>query len=372
MIDVVEDFVYPNQSEAYRSAFQKWRRKPHNRYAFTFTKDSKEATFSENKAILRETPSAVEQKILRQLGYLIGCVLLLYLVLENVLDKLIVFVMNRMGMDIEMLFLGSYLYGDEKYVFFVTTVVNILKYLLPALVLQLVLRLPLRVSMPTKVRRPKELLLGVCLTMLLSTGLGVFCVSRSAELEKYRLIASAVDDKNQPIVFYMLLTIFVFPLIAELLLHSSMFQVLRQFGDHFAITAVTVIAALLGHNLQDTVRMGIMTLVFSVFVIRTGSFWTACFLHIVHEIYMFALYYIESVGGIYSLLWWVTVLLPCLVSLLVGIFLILRHYKSAAATHNNHTYLRWYDKLSAFFSAMPMLSLGIVCIAMLVIFTVIV
>ncbi len=367
MIDVVEELAYPNQSEAYVESYRKWRRKPQNRYAFAFRKDSKEVAFSENKAILKDSPSAAEQKTLRQLGYLLGCALILYLVIENVMDKLIVFIMNSRGMDIEMLFLGSYLYGDEKYVFFVTTIVSILKYALPALMLQLVLRLPMRVSMPLKVRRPKELLLGICLTMLLSTGFGVAFISRSAELEKYRLISSVVDDGDQAIVFYMLLTIFAVPLITEFLLHGCMFQVLRQFGDQFAIGAISVIASLLGHNLQDAVRMGIMTLIFSIFVVRTGSFWAAAMLHIVHEIYMFALYYIETMSDLYSPLWWVTVLLPCFLSLSVGIYMLLRHYEPEVNKTKHHTHLSWYDKAAAFFSAMPMLCLVIVCIVLTVI-----
>ncbi len=366
-IDVVEASVYPNQSEQYRMQFRDWRRKPQNRYAFAFIKDLKESSFSENMAILNETPSSVEQKSLRNIGFLIGTVLILYLVLENVMDKLIVFVMNHLGLDIEMFFLGSYLYGDGRHVFLVSAVINLLKYLVPVVVLGIALRLPVRVSHPQLVRRPKELLLGICVTMLLSVVLGLFCVSRSAELEKYRMLTSAAEAGNFQLLLHLFMSLLVIPLMAELLLHGSMFQVLRQFGDYFAIYVVSLLAALLAHNVQDAVRMGIMTLIFSVFVVSTGSFWTAVLLHVIHEIYMFALYYWESTDGLYSIHWWLMILLPCLVCLITGAYLLHQRYRSGKNVHNNITYLKWYDKAAAFFSALPMLSLVIVCLMLMVI-----
>ncbi|MBQ7014134.1 MAG: CPBP family intramembrane metalloprotease [Oscillospiraceae bacterium] len=366
-IDVVEASVYPNQSEQYRTQFRDWRRKPQNHYAFSFIKDLKESSFSEDMSILKETPASVEHTALRRLGFLIGSALVLYLVLENVLDKLIVFIMNHMNLDIEVMFLGSYLYGDGKYVFYVSAAVNLLKYLVPALVIGIALRLPRRVSHPMKLQRPKELLLGICITMLFSVLLGLFCVSRSTELEKYRMLSSAADAGNFQLLLHLIMSLLIIPFAAELLLHGSMFQVLRQFGDYFAIYVVSLIAALLAHAPQDALRIGIMTLIFSIFVVSSGSFWTAVLLHIIHEIYMFALYYWESTDGLYSVHWWLLILLPCLICLITGAYLLHQRYRSGKNVNNNVTYLKWYDKAAAFFLSLPMLSLIIVSLMLIVI-----
>ena len=48
IIDVVEEFRCPYQTERYQAAYREWRRKKSNRYAFRFTRNTKESAFSEN------------------------------------------------------------------------------------------------------------------------------------------------------------------------------------------------------------------------------------------------------------------------------------------------------------------------------------
>lgn len=367
VIDVVEDFTCPCQSDAYRSAYQKWRRNEKNPYAFRCTRNPKEAAFSDRKAVADQTPASIEQGVLSRLGYLIGSLLVLYLVLENLLDKVIVFIMNAMGMQIDVLFWGSELYGDEKSVFLVVFLINTLKYVIPGILMMLFLRLPARVSMPMRISHWQELLYGAALTMLLSAGVGMFLVSSSDELEKYKLICNAVEMEDKRMLVYMLFTIFVLPILMEFLLHGAMFQVMRQFGDSFAILTITILAASLMHNFQDALRVAIMTLTFSCFVIRTGSFWTAVLLHIVHEIYMFALFYIETFGQEYSLQWWMTIILPCSVGIVSALYMILHKPIHEQELPKNTTFLKITDKLYAFFSSLPMLGLLITCLVMTII-----
>ncbi len=367
MIDVVEDFAFSNQSEQYRTAFQKWRRRPKNRYGFSFTKNPKETSFSEQQAVIKETPASVERSTLQSLGYLLGCIFLLYLVIENVVDKVILVIMNAMGMRIDSFFLGTYMYGDERTLFIFSIIINLLKYVLPALVLQIILRFPIRVALPAKIRHPQQLLFGISLTMLLSAGLGMFCVSQSEELQKYHLISNALGTEDSWIVFYILYTIFVMPLLIEFFFHGCLFQMLRQFGDYFAIFSVSVVAGLLMHNLQDGIRVGMMTLTISYFVIRTGSFWTAVWMHIVHEVYMFALFYIETFDAPYSLQWWATVLLPSIVAVAVGVYVLLKQVRSEEKVMEHGTYLKWHEKAWTFATSMPMLSFILLSLSMLLI-----
>ncbi len=371
IIDVVEDFSCPSQTEAYRTAYQKWRRMEKNRYAFRCKKHPKEATFSESKAVVTETPAQIEQGVLNRIGYLIGCLLIMYLVVENVLDKLIVLVLNAMGFHVAMPFWGSAIYGDETAVFISVLIVSVLKYLLPALLLQLVLRMPLRVSLPMRVAKADTLLFGIVLIMMVSAGLGMFLVSSSDELEKYKLICNAVGMENHRMVLYMLFTIFAIPIMSELLLHGALFQLLRQFGDGFAMIVVSLLVACLMHNFQDSLRAGLVTFIISYFVLRSGSFLTAILLHIVHEIYMFALFYIETFGEVYSLQWWMTILMPCILGLPAGFYMLWHRNASDEELLKNKTFLKLPDKIIAFFSSFPILGLVISCIALTVITAVI-
>ncbi len=369
LIDVVEDFEAPNQTEGFRGAFRKWRRQE-NPYAFHVTQNPKETSFSESKAMVGTSPAKTEQGVLYRLSYLIGCLLILYLVIENILDKIIVSIMHAMGMHIQLLFWGSDLYGDERNVFLVIVLINTLKYLLPVLLLHYFLRMPMRVSMPATITNPQELLFGVVLTMMLSVGCGLFSVTNSDELDKYKLICNAVGVDDKRMLLYTLFTVLIMPILIELLLHGAMFQVLRQFGDTFAITAVTFLAAIIMHSVQDVLRIAIMTLAFSYFVIRTGSFWTSVILHIVHEIYMFVLFYIETFESVFTPLWWVMMLMPCVVGILTGAYMLFHEPETERTMTKNETFLTFADKCRAFFSSLPIIGLIVICVMLVVISTV--
>ena len=203
--------------------------------------------------------------------------------------------------------------------------------------------------------------------MFLSVGMGMFCVPKSAELEKYRVISDTTGVDEEKMVYYVLFMVLIVPVVAELLLHGCMFQALRQFGDAFAIGTVTLLSALMTHNLQDGIRIGMITLTISYFVIRSGSFITAVFLRIVHEIYMFTLSYIEIMGSVYSVQWWLIVLLPCVVGTATGIYLLLTHKLRQDKIQYSYTYLNTWDQATAFYTAMPMVIYIISCVLLFVI-----
>ncbi|MBQ8926841.1 MAG: hypothetical protein IJ055_01025 [Oscillospiraceae bacterium] len=104
IIDVVEDFVCPQQTDGYRTAFRNWRRRRGNPYALCFTRNPKESSFSEDRTAVKETPAHAEQAVLGRLGYLIGFALLMYPFVEYVLQWVTVTVLQATGAHIEMVF----------------------------------------------------------------------------------------------------------------------------------------------------------------------------------------------------------------------------------------------------------------------------
>lgn len=367
IIDVVEDVSFPYQTSDYQEDFRDWRRRKQNPYAFRFTKNPKEATFSESQTLTAQSPAKAEQAVLNRIGTMMGILLLGYLLIENVLDKAVVLLMRLMHLHIELVFLGeTHLYGDEKLVFWVSFLIHLLKYLVPAVLMQVILRLPLRVSLPSTLRNPYHLIPGIVLTMVLSVGMGMVGISHSAELEKYRLILSTNDTEDKKIIFYILMMIFVIPLVSELLLHGCLFQALRQFGDNFAIVSTVILAAVMTHNAPDALRIGLLHLTISYYVIQTGSFGAAVLLRITHEIYMFALFCLESTDNIYSSEWWLMVLIPCALGAVMGIYILL-HKKQKAPPIQNQTYLNMQEKLAAFFTPLPMTAFLICCVMLLII-----
>lgn len=367
LIDIVEDFTCPHQTHGYTMAYRDWRRRKKNRYAFRFSRNPKETAFSEDQSVIRDTPAQEEKSVLRRIGSLIGCALVLCLTIENILDKLLVLLFGHLGIPVGMLFLGEIrMYGEEWAVFCVAAIIYLLKFLMPAILLAVSLRMPIRVGMPLYISNFPRMLSGVLVMMLASMLLGMFMVSRLAEMEKYRIISNAVGAEDRRVILYLLFTVLIVPLSTELLLHGCMFQVLRQFGDTTAVVLTTVLAALLTHNLQDALRIGLVTLLISCFMVMTGSFLTAVLMHITHEIYMFVLFYIEVFGGERTLWWWLLVLIPCVMGAAAIIYLVLTRKKYAEGKFGVVTYLSIMDQASAFFSAMPMMFFSVSCVLLMV------
>ena len=146
-----------------------------------------------------------------------------------------------------------------------------------------------------------------------------------------------------------------------------MFQAMRQFGDMFAVITTAVLAVALTHNIWDTLRVGLVHLTISYYLIKTGSFWSVILIRIVHEIYMFALFCMETYEAVYSLEWWLMLLVPCILGSAVGISMILQRKKVHESMAENTTYLTMHEKLTAFFTTMPMVSFFICCVLLMVV-----
>ena len=128
-------------------------------------------------------------------------------------------------------------------------------------------------------------------------------------------------------------------MITELFLHGCMFQALRQFGDDFAVISTSILAAALTHNLPDAFRIGLVHLLISCYLIYTGSFCSAAILRMIHEIYMFALFYIESSNSAPSVQWWIMMLIPCVICTCTSIYLFLKTMIRRSAESDFHLYI---------------------------------
>ena len=138
--------------------------------------------------------------------------------------------------------------------------------------------------------------------------------------------------------------------------------------DIFAITVTAILAAALTHNIFDAIRIGLVHLTISYYLIHTGSFWSAVCLRVVHEIYMFVLFYLETLDNIGSVQWWIVILLPCMICAGTGIYILLNKKKQVVKSVQNVTYLNLTEKLEAFFTAMPMVAF-LICSVLLLIIT---
>ncbi|MBQ8926840.1 MAG: CPBP family intramembrane metalloprotease [Oscillospiraceae bacterium] len=250
--------------------------------------------------------------------------------------------------------------------FWLAAVLYVLKYSVPALAIAVMLRLPLRVAYPMHLHSQEMLLHGFGGMLMVSALTGALFIRHSADLERYRVLSDGSTDSDSRLVVYLLLSIFVLPLAAEILLHGPLFQVLRQFGDGFAAITVSLLAALLMHHAADGIRMGLVTLVLSYYLLRTGSFWAAACLRVVHEIFLFGLYCLGAFGEMYTLRWWLTLLIPFLIGAAIMLLAGRLAGNARRPGYRNRTYLRSYEKGYAMFTTLPMAAFVLVSMVLTV------
>ena len=89
IVDVVADSNYGTVSEAYNTAFRKWRNREENNYAFRCRKRRNEAVYVEGKGYHEPDPAAEERRAMTQAHMIIGIALFAYLLIENLLTAML-------------------------------------------------------------------------------------------------------------------------------------------------------------------------------------------------------------------------------------------------------------------------------------------
>lgn len=61
MIDVIDEFDYSTQNDAYNEKFRAWRSRKNNPYAFSFEKNQRESVYIEGRGFIENSLEAVEK-----------------------------------------------------------------------------------------------------------------------------------------------------------------------------------------------------------------------------------------------------------------------------------------------------------------------
>ena len=89
-----------------------------------------------------------------------------------------------------------------------------------------------------------------------------------------------MPDSKAVLVLFLILHIIIIPIISEIHTRGALLQLLRQFGDGFAIVVTALLTALITYNLNTFCYMFVSALVIGYFTVRTGSIITAVLMRI--------------------------------------------------------------------------------------------
>ncbi len=360
IVNVVEDFNYDTQTEEYNTVYKKWRNDKDNPYTFNYVKNKKEKTFIDGKGFIQEDPKSAEKHILSKISITVGISLLIYFFIDGIGGELIVWILNMFNINISSVLFSTEFMGNEWAVLSVNVFISVLKYVIPVLILMNVFKMPLKITVTTKLTDKYELIGGVSIAIILMVLISIFTNNSPIEFTSRTFFLSnqiLYEDYNLlAIFFYYLFEILIVSVLIELFLHGALLHVLRQFGDIFALATTTAISIVLIHNYTQCIPFAIMTLVSGIFILRSGSILTGFLVRIAFNMYFFSIMLINSNLNSSDSLTKAYFMVTFFLAGVFGCAVFFGKHSRKTKLVNNSTYLTLYEKVSTFAMTFPMVT----------------
>ncbi len=248
--------------------------------------------FIEKSAV--ETEKNVLGRIFRQ----IGLAMLIWIVFDDIICRITVFLLDLCGLNIHTNFFSSMIYGGNVEIAAVLIVSSLIKMTVPLIFLHFVFKLPWRAEIMQKMNDPKALIGAIAMTFIACTAVSIPTAYSSETKEFYEIFTGLDADVSvwtqKEFVVYTIFHIIILPVISEFFFRGAMFNVLRQFGDLFAVIMTSLIAGLLTQDLRSMFAVILISLVASFGMLGSGTIFTAIAVNIVYKMYDLTLIIIEN------------------------------------------------------------------------------
>ena len=298
IINVVDQFDYSTQNDVYNEKFRTWRSNKENPYAFNFIQNRKESIFVDGKGFENKSAVSAEQECISKIMYLAGIAMLMWIVIDNILGKIVVSIFDLFNFDIHTSFFNTGFYGGSAEIITSLISIGFLKLLVPWLFLRNSLKMPRQLENMSTLNHTSELIGAICMTMSIGavTSLPNIYSNRTWQLFNYfHSINADISVWNQEqFVLYTIFDIIIISILTELLFRGAIFGALRQFGDIYAIIVTSAMAGLLVQDFREFPAALLISAVASVSMLRSGTIFTAIFVQIFFKMYRLALVLLEE------------------------------------------------------------------------------
>ncbi|MDE5569427.1 MAG: CPBP family intramembrane metalloprotease [Ruminococcus sp.] len=297
IVDVIDEFDYSTQNESYNEKFRKWRRKNGNPFAFSFAENKKESIYIDGRGFIANSAVDAEKKVLANIFYYIGLASLIWIVVGDVLSKVIILVFDLCGVNIHNNYFSSVIYGGSTEIVITIILITLAKVLFPLFFLHFKFKLPAKVEFMSSMNNSMALLGAISTALIVCTATSVPSAYSSESKEIYEFFKNIETDISvwgqTEFIVYTIFDIVIISIIAEIFFRGAMFAVLRQFGDPFAIMITSFMTMLLSQNLQTMPAVLLISITASYGMITSGTMFTSIAVVIVYKMYELALTIIE-------------------------------------------------------------------------------
>ncbi len=293
VISVIDEFDYSTQSDSYNESFIAWRKNKKNPYAYNFALNKKETVYIDGQGFVNESAADAEASVMNKLLSLIGIAVLVIVAIENVFGKVLVQILDAVGVDVHNAFFNSVIYGGCSEVAMVLVIITSLKLIIPMIIMRTQLRMPLRNSIPLTTKNSLELIAAIAAALIVSVVVGIPYAFSDESTEVYQFFRQYNADMSlwgqEEFVVYSFFDVIVVSVFFEILFRGAMFTALRQFGDIYAVVITSVVSGLVMQDLNAMFGVMAISAIASIGMLRSGSILTPILVRIVYKMYIFAL-----------------------------------------------------------------------------------
>ncbi|MGN0641872.1 MAG: lysostaphin resistance A-like protein [Huintestinicola sp.] len=337
------------QDKEYNESYRKWRMDHKNDYGLYLADNSDEYTYRNGEGFIVEYPEAAERSALSRVHVTIAAGLILTALITAVLTIGLPILARRHGIFV-VHSSANYFSGDTNPAIVCNYLLEIVTRCVPFLYVYLKLKMPLKLLIPTKITNkplfwesiPAAFITyGIC--MLFTSGYAAIlrCVGICQDASLW------MPEGKVPFFFAVLLNTIIVPVLSEIMSRGVFMQMLKQFGDGYALMLTSIISAMFAGNLTTFFSIFTMSLVAGYFMLRSGSIFSAIILHVITSSMTFWLSYLDSgvvspeLSGLIRLL----VTFVCLVSGLCFCIIFMRRHSDKISLPMTNMYLSGTEKL---------------------------
>ena|GEM_PF-4872761 len=353
-IDILEDFVCCSENQRYNKEYQHWRRHTNTPFMYRYSGDANENIYVEGGTQQKTSAAASERQALTHCGDAVGMAMLLFLLAELIGRPILTALLRLFGVQIHMDFIAQSTPGSQWAETGAQIFIILLKFGLPAVILLHFCKIPRKIAAPVLFGGIPETIAAVGFGMLIA------CIhSLTAHSEDVELVQRMFNYKDiAAVVAFAAFDIFLTPILAELLLRGCILQLLRQFGDGFAIAVTACIAFLCPNTLPDRISALLIGLASGYLMLRSGSILKCIIIRVIYTTMVYARLILVSEAQ-RILLWQYTLLLASAGMLAIAAYAQVRRGK--IRLEQNQTVLEDREKLFALtqsVAALPWLAIA--------------
>ncbi|MCM1507832.1 MAG: CPBP family intramembrane metalloprotease [Ruminococcus flavefaciens] len=368
IIDVVEEFDYSTQNKNYSNAFRKWRKNKSNPFAFNFSVNKKESIFIDGKGFVSNSPAESEHETISRIFFVIGSAMLLWVTIDNIIGKMIIYLLDILGVNIHTAFFNTSCYGGSIEIVASMIIISLIKIYTPAFYIHKKLKMPFKVEFMSTMNHPSELINAMAMSLIVCTVISIPDAYSSSAKEIYSYFKSIDTDISvwgqAEYVIYTIFDVIIMSVSSEILFRGAVFSALRQFGDIFAIIVTAVMSALLTQNFPDMLTVFTISVIASIGMLKSGSIFTAFAVSTVFKMYQLSIVIIEASNSDNMFLIRNLVMTGIFIIGTIAVIII-----NIAGKHKGRRYLAEYhseislkERLIFSFKSFPFMAVAVICL----------